>query len=133
MRWWYGGWHDIAQELLHGLRGVLHDDRQLGDDGLARRRSVERQHAIDLGLRARLGEQDSRHRRCIHFGCRGHPLVGLTGQLLNVHVRKDGRQRIGDVEISRALGADLEHHRDRKVTKALRLEVVPAQRPQVTE
>jgi hypothetical protein len=59
--------------------------------------------------------------------------VRLPRQLLDPDIGKDSGKRLGDIEVARALGADLEHHRDAKPTEALGGEVVPAQRTHIPQ
>ena len=61
------------------------------------------------------------------------PSCAWPKQRLDADIREGGGEGGGDIEVARAFGADLEQHRDAQLTKALGLEVVPAQRPQITE
>ena len=59
-----------------------------------------------------LRKQKASDRLGIHLGGRGHPFMCLPGQRLDADIRQDGGEGIGDVEVARAFGADLEQHWD---------------------
>jgi hypothetical protein len=56
----------------------------------------------------------------------------LAGQLLDTNIRENSGEGVGGVEVTRAFRTDLKHHRNLELTEALNLEVVPAQRTQIT-
>jgi len=89
--------------------------------------------AITYRVDTHLAQQKARDRLGIHTGCGGHSFVRLAGQLRDADIRKHGSEGVGDVEVAETFGADLEHHRNSKLAKALAFEVVPAQRAQITE
>jgi hypothetical protein len=82
--------------------------------------------------RSCLRKQKAKYRLGIHLGRRGHAFVSLAGQFLDAGVRENRGQSVGDIEVARTFAADLEQHRHAKLTEALGLEVVPAQRTQIT-
>ena len=78
-------------------------------------------------------QQEADHGIRIHFGSRGHPLVGLSFEHLDSRVRKHGRESVGDVEIPRAFGADLQEHGNVEAREATRVEIVANERAEVSE
>src|SRR5688572_5034497 len=82
---------------------------------------------------SRTPQQESPHRFHILLRRRCHSLVRLPLQHLNRRIRQRRCERVGNPQIPRTLRSNLQQHRTLQFAKPLRLEVVAADRPQISQ